>query len=91
MKDKREFEPNPKTPLDSWNKNIDPAMMSGDYWVEEENSPLEQMDWFEGEDCEVAEEKMNPPKSIFMHPTQNVSYGNDSFTGSRPDEEKKKK
>lgn len=90
MKEKREFDPNPKTPLDDWDKTIDPAIMAGQHWVEEENAPLEALGMVESEDCEVAEEKMNPPGSIFMHPNINVSYGNDSFIGTSPKKEKNK-
>ncbi|WP_078554697.1 DUF3905 domain-containing protein [Bacillus alkalicellulosilyticus] len=90
MKKKREFEPNPKTPLDEWDENIDPAMMSGDYWAKEENAPLEATGFVKNsKDCEVVEEKMTPPYSMFQHPSINVSYGNDSLTGTAPDVEEK--
>lgn len=76
MKQKREFEPNPITPLDKWNTNIDPAIMSGDHWVQEENAPLEEVGYSNSEDCRVVETNLTPPKSMFMHPTINVSYKN---------------
>ncbi|UOE92855.1 DUF3905 domain-containing protein [Alkalihalobacillus sp. LMS39] len=92
MKEKREFEPNPKTPLDDWDETIDPAIMSGDHWVEEENKPLAHSGLHvESEDCEVVEEKMTPPRSMFQHPSINVSYGNDSLTGTAPDLENVKR
>ncbi|MBU8907027.1 DUF3905 domain-containing protein [Desertibacillus haloalkaliphilus] len=84
MKKKRDFDPNPETPLDHWDENIDPALMSGDFWVEMENAPLEQIGWFKSGECDVVKEKVTPPKSLFMHPSINVSYGNDSWTGTRP-------
>lgn len=89
MKEKREFKPNPETPLDNWDENIDPAIMSGDHWVEIENAPLEEAGLFDGGECEVVEEKMTDPAAMFQHPSINVSYGNDSFTGTRPAMEKK--
>lgn len=89
MKKKREFEPNPPTPLDNWDENIDPAQMSGDHWVREENTPLEEAGFVNSQECEVVEEKMAPPGAMFMHPSINVSYGNDNFTGTAPKKENK--
>lgn len=77
MKKRRNFNPNPKTPLDNWSVDIDPAIMSGDHWAMEENSPLEQIDLFEDENCEEVSAKKEHPYDLFMHPTMNVSYGND--------------
>ncbi|MDE5412982.1 DUF3905 domain-containing protein [Alkalihalobacterium chitinilyticum] len=85
----REFNPNPKTPLDYWDENIDPAQMSGDHWVQEENAPIENNGFADPTECEVVEEKMTPPGAMFMHPSINVSYGNDGLTGTRPKTEKK--
>ncbi len=76
MKKKREFDPNPETPLDHWNINIDPAIMSGDHWVQEENAPLEGIGYSNSDSCHVVETNLSPPKSMFMHPTINVSYKN---------------
>lgn len=78
MKKNREFEPNPKTPLDNWDETIDPALMSGDHWVREENTPLEIEGIANSKECEAVEDKMRPPGSHFMHPTMNVSYENHS-------------
>ncbi|WP_175576460.1 DUF3905 domain-containing protein [Alkalihalobacterium alkalinitrilicum] len=85
----REFNPNPKTPLDHWDENIDPAQMSGDHWVQEENAPLENKGIVDSSECEVVEEKMIPPASMFMHPSINVSYGNDGLTGTSPKKSEK--
>lgn len=76
MKKRRNFDPNPKTPLDNWSTDIDPAIMSGDHWAEEENAPLEQLDFLNNEECEEVSAKKEHPYDIFMHPTINVSYGN---------------
>ncbi len=91
MKKKREFEPNRKTPLDDWDESIDPAIMSGDHWAAEENAPLEEAGFVEDKECEVVEEKMTDPAAMFMHPSINVTYGNDSFTGTAPDRKEEKK
>ena len=58
MKKNREFEPNPKTPLDHWDETIDPALMSGDHWVREENTPLEVDGMVNSKECEVVEENI---------------------------------
>lgn len=76
MKKRRDFEPNPITPLDNWSINVDPAIMSGDHWVQEENAPLEEIGYADSKDCHVVQTNMTPPKSMFMHPTINVSYKN---------------
>ncbi|WNF35473.1 DUF3905 domain-containing protein [Bacillaceae bacterium IKA-2] len=76
MKKQRNFEPNPKTPLDNWSVDIDPAIMSGDHWAEEENAPLEQLEFLNIGECEEVNEKNEHPYDLFMHPTINVSYGN---------------
>ncbi len=76
MKKQRNFDPNPKTPLDNWSIDIDPAVMSGDHWAQAENSPLEQLDFFKDGNCEEVSAKKEHPFQMFMHPTMNVSYGN---------------
>lgn len=76
MKEQRNFDPNRKTPLDKWSVDVDPAIMSGDYWAKEENSPLEQLDFLKNGNCEEISSKKNHPYHMFMHPTHNVSYGN---------------
>lgn len=90
MKEKREFNPNPKTPLDDWDETVDPAIMSGDHWVQEENDPLEAMGFSESEECEVDEGTFYDPASRFMHPNINVSYGKDSFAEKRSRNKKSK-
>ncbi|MDG5788205.1 DUF3905 domain-containing protein [Evansella sp. AB-P1] len=73
MKKKREFEPNPETPLEHWNENIDPAIMSGDHWVEEEEAPL--IDEEENRSrvpLETHAKNKMLPGEHFMHPTHQV-------------------
>uniref|UniRef100_A0A1S2L6L2 DUF3905 domain-containing protein n=1 Tax=Anaerobacillus isosaccharinicus TaxID=1532552 RepID=A0A1S2L6L2_9BACI len=76
VKKQRKFDPNPETPLDNWSVELDPAIMSGDHWAEEENSPLEQLDFFDDGHCEDVSAKKEHPYHMFTHPTLNVSYGN---------------
>jgi hypothetical protein len=76
VKKQRNFDPNPRTPLDNWSVDIDPAIMSGDHWAQEENSPLEQLDFFDNGHCEEVSAKSEHPYNMFMHPSINVSYGN---------------
>jgi len=61
-----------KTPLDNWSKNIDPAIMAGDEWVDEEddygNKSIENKELNEG---------IFTQSGIFMHPTHDVSYKKD--------------
>lgn len=76
MKKKRKFDPNPNTPLDNWTVNVDPAIMSGDHWVQEENAPLEEINFFDHENCENENVIKEHPYDLFMHPVINVSYGN---------------
>ncbi|ADU30773.1 DUF3905 domain-containing protein [Evansella cellulosilytica] len=74
MKKKREFEANPETPLDHWSINIDPAIMSGDHWVEEEEAPIS--------DSDSSKIKLSTrmgkhfQTEQFMHPTHNVGEKN---------------
>lgn len=90
MKEDRPFDPNPKTPLDDWDDTKDPAQMAGDHWVQEENAPLEEDGFVNSEECEVVEQNMELPGSIFMHPTMNVAYDNKSFSKTRSKNAKKK-
>lgn len=72
-KKKRSYNPNPPTPLDDWDENMDPAIMSGQHWVDEENEPLEKEDIYD--DVKPSEQKVTPPPGgMFMHHMHNVSY-----------------
>ncbi|MBU9720303.1 MULTISPECIES: DUF3905 domain-containing protein [Bacillaceae] len=72
MKKKREFEPNPETPLDHWDDTIDPAIMSGDHWVEEEEAPLLNDDNSTKMELETHMPYRGMPGERFMHPTHQV-------------------
>lgn len=58
-----------ETPLDHWSTDIDPVLMAGDEWVDNENDPGTRR---------MAEKlggtAMNEP---FMHPMHDVTYGLD--------------
>jgi hypothetical protein len=73
-KKRREYNPNPMTPLDYWSVDIDPAIMSGQHWEREENSPLEKdIGWEHVENQELLR-GIPPAGAMFMHPTHDVSY-----------------
>lgn len=71
MKKKREFEPNPETPLEHWSDRIDPAIMSGDHWVEEEEAPLQDTE-NSRIPLETNMKNRSLPGEHFMHPTHQV-------------------
>lgn len=54
-----------ETPLDHWSKDVDPVIMSGDEWTDNESDPGER----------VFEEKLGErPPAPFMHPTHDTGY-----------------
>ncbi len=61
-----------KTPLEYWSKEIDPAIMAGDEWVDKENDIGN-----EAEENKKLEEGIMHNSAIFMHPIHDVSYGKD--------------
>ncbi|MCD8510819.1 MAG: DUF3905 domain-containing protein [Bacillus sp. (in: Bacteria)] len=71
MKKRREFDPNPETPLDHWDDTIDPAIMSGDHWVEEEEAPLAEEELSKIV-LQTRTKNRNVYDERFMHPTHNV-------------------
>lgn len=60
------------TPLDHWSTDIDPAIMSGDEWVDNN----EDIGHTSTENQEM-EEGILPQGGVFMHPVHDVSYGKD--------------
>lgn len=61
------------TPLDHWSRDIDPAIMAGDQWVDNEHDPGSQR-----RDNRVLMSGTVPsPLAPFMHPTHDVTYGNE--------------
>ncbi|MFV9511057.1 DUF3905 domain-containing protein [Tepidibacillus sp. LV47] len=61
-----------ETPLDHWSKEVDPAIMSGDEWVDKDddfgNATTENKELEKG---------IFNQSGTFMHPTHDVSYGKD--------------
>jgi hypothetical protein len=78
-KKKREYDPNPITPLDNWSVDVDPAIMSGQYWEREENSPLEKDIGWERKENQDLQKNIPPAGAMFMHPTHDVGYEHDSI------------
>lgn len=75
-RDKAEFAEeameNKETPLDHWSKEIDPAVMSGDEWVD-----IDDDFGNKSEENEELKEGILTQSSIFMHPVHDVSYKKD--------------
>ncbi|UQD51500.1 DUF3905 domain-containing protein [Bacillus methanolicus] len=63
----------PNSPLENWSDKTDPAIMSGDEWVH----PTNDIGWNTSENRELLESKKQPQGYPFMHPTKDVSHGND--------------
>ncbi|WP_025027673.1 DUF3905 domain-containing protein [Caldalkalibacillus mannanilyticus] len=80
-KKQRAYDPNPSTPLDHWSVDVDPAMMSGQYWEREENSPLEKDIGWATEENKDLQKNIPPAGAMFMHPTHDVSYEKDTVLG----------
>lgn len=78
-KKRREYDPHPITPLDHWSIDVDPAIMSGQYWEREENSPLEKDIGWEREENQELLKGIPPAGAMFMHPTHDVGYEHDTI------------
>jgi hypothetical protein len=63
----------PNSPLENWNTDTDPSIMSGDEWVH----PTNDIGWNTSENKELLESKRKPKAYPFMHPTKDVSHGSD--------------
>ncbi|WP_121609463.1 DUF3905 domain-containing protein [Mesobacillus foraminis] len=63
----------PESPLENWDENTDPAIMSGEEWVH----PTNDIGWNTAENQELLEEKREPQAYPFMHPSIDVSKGQD--------------
>lgn len=60
-------------PLDHWSRDIDPSIMSGDQWVDNEHDPGTER----RESQQLLSGDVSSPLAPFMHPTHDVTYGND--------------
>lgn len=63
----------PNSPLEQWSEDTDPATMSGDEWIH----PTNDIGWNTTENRELVESQKVPKGYPFMHPTKDVSHGND--------------
>lgn len=61
------------SPLENWTDDTDPAVMSGDQWVH----PTNDIGWNTAENRELLEKKRRPLGYPFMHPSKDVSKGQD--------------
>jgi hypothetical protein len=62
-----------ETPLEHWSRDVDPAVMSGDQWVDNERDPgSERM-----ENQHILSGQPMSPLAPFMHPTHDVTYGDE--------------
>lgn len=66
-----------QTPLDHWSKDIDPAIMSGDEWVDNDHDPGSER----YETRKIATGDYGPNLGLFMHPTLDVTYGTELDKG----------
>lgn len=60
------------TPLDYWSKEVDPAIMAGDEWVDED-ADFGNV----SEENEEMKRGIMTQSSIFMHPVHDVSFKKD--------------
>lgn len=61
-----------KTPLDNWSKEVDPSIMAGDEWVDQDEDI-----GIKSEENKELEKGIMTQSSIFMHPMHDVSYRKD--------------
>ncbi|WP_166242838.1 DUF3905 domain-containing protein [Paenibacillus turpanensis] len=73
----------PNSPLNSWSKDTDPAVMAGDEWVH----PYKDVGFQTAENRNYFEKGIQPQGGIFMHPTHDVAFEGDND----PSQEKEKK
>ncbi|KIY21697.1 DUF3905 domain-containing protein [Mesobacillus subterraneus] len=61
------------SPLENWSEETDPAIMAGDEWIH----PTNDIGWNTAENRELLEKMRKPQGYPFMHPTKDVSKGQD--------------
>ncbi|WP_243291737.1 DUF3905 domain-containing protein [Bacillus sp. FJAT-47783] len=62
-----------QSPLNNWNDEVDPSIMSGSKWVH----PTNDIGWNTPENREIVESQKTPQGAPFMHPTKDVGSGTD--------------
>jgi hypothetical protein len=60
----------PQSPLEQWNKDVDPFVMAGDEWVH----PYKDIGFRTEENRGIFEEGVPPKGGIYMHPYLDVAY-----------------
>jgi len=60
----------PNSPLETWSKETDPAVMAGDEWVH----PYKDVGFRTAENRAYFEEGIPPKGGIYMHPTHDTTY-----------------
>ncbi len=71
----------PNSPLNSWSKDTDPAVMAGDEWVH----PYKDVGFQTAENRNLFEKGVSPQGGIYMHPTIDAAYeaDNDDDAGAK--------
>jgi len=60
----------PESPLEQWDENTDPSVMSGDQWVH----PFKDIGFRTEENRDLFEKGILPQAGRFMHPDKDVAY-----------------
>ncbi len=60
----------PESPLQQWDEEVEPSIMSGDQWVH----PFKDIGFRTDENRDYFEQGIPPRKGQFMHPTQDAAY-----------------
>ncbi|WP_123043368.1 DUF3905 domain-containing protein [Cohnella candidum] len=63
----------PQSPLEQWNRDTDPAVMAGEQWVH----PYKDIGFRTRENRDLFERGIRPQAGTFMHPTLQVSAGDE--------------
>jgi hypothetical protein len=68
----------PDSPLEQWSEETDPVVMSGDEWVH----PYKDIGFRTRENRELFEKGIMPFSGVFMHPSGQVSSGDEPYADS---------
>lgn len=68
------------SPLENWNADTDPSIMSGDQWVH----PYKDVGFQNTENRELFEKGIAPQAAPFMHPDRDVAYQTFHGEGNDP-------
>lgn len=70
----------PQSPLQNWDEDTDPAIMSGDQWVH----PYKDIGFHTAENRDYFEKGIMPRGGQFMHADKDVSYGTNRKKNDKP-------